>query len=387
VANYQQGVPIKISDTFRIAGTETDPTIVTWKILGPDGTVTTYQWPGSPEVTHVNVGVFFLSLTPPALPGFYSYDVDATGAVVASRAGSFTVLPNVAVDVDLDWAVPGPCAPWASSQDVWNCCGQPMVTIAGDTCPVDFSSEAYMASELLFELSGRLYAGACEKTVRPCGKQLCGLQILSRGHIIGGWDWGDFGWTGSWWGYGGTNACGCHPLDYVLLSGYPVREITEVKIDGVVVNPATYRLDDRRYLVRMRDPLDPDTPLFWPACQLMDLNDDQDGTFSVTYRYGQDPPVSGTRAAAALACQLHRACEGGGDCEIPANAVRVTRQGVTIDRNATIAWFYGKNDENGWQTGIPAVDAFLNAFNKAGMQQRPRTWSPDGHKYARAVGQ
>jgi len=67
--------------------------------------------------------------------------------------------------------------------------------------------------------------------------------------------------------------------------------------------------------------------------------------------------------------------------------VRVTRQGVTIDRNATIAWFYGKDGDKGWQTGIPAVDTFLNSFNETGMQQRPRTWSPDGIRYAKTVGQ
>ena len=84
---------------------------------------------------------------------------------------------------------------------------------------------------------------------------------------------------------------------------------------------------------------------------------------------------------------LASTCAGGvGECQIPANAVRVTRQGVTIDKNATVAWFYGKNGTSGWATGIPSVDAFLNSFTTGGMRQRPRTWSPDAWRYAKAVG-
>jgi hypothetical protein len=169
-----------------------------------------------------------------------------------------------------------------------------------------------------------------------------------------------------------------------------VREILEVKIDGDVVDPDTYRLDGWRWLTRVRDPADPGTALMWPSCQLTDLPDTEDGTFSVTYRYGQDPPLEGLSAAAALACQLHRACsDSGADCEIPANAVRVTRQGVTIDKAATISWFFGRRgagEGGGWGTGIVQVDTFLNSFNRAGMQQRPKTWSPDGHKFARVYG-
>ena len=229
MADYQHGVPININDTFRVDGVETDPTAIVYTILGPDGTTDVYNWPGAPEITHVGVGVFSLSLSPPTLPGFYSYDVDATGAVVASRTGSFNILPNVATDVDIPWAVTGPCTPWTSSQAAWTCCGQPTEVVGNDECPVDFASHVAAASEVLFELSGRLYSGACEKTVRPCATDYpCGFQVLSRGHIVTPWD---VHWNGLAWGPD-SYACGCQPLSQILLSGYPVREITEVKIDG-----------------------------------------------------------------------------------------------------------------------------------------------------------
>ena len=47
MADYIQGVPIRINDTFRVAGTATDPTQVVYTILGPDGALTTYTWPGA----------------------------------------------------------------------------------------------------------------------------------------------------------------------------------------------------------------------------------------------------------------------------------------------------------------------------------------------------
>jgi hypothetical protein len=384
LADYQSGIPILINDTFRVAGVETNPTQVVYSILGPDGTVTTYTWPGSPAITNTGPGVFQLALSPPSPPGLYSYDVDATGTVVASRTGSFNILANLVTGVDVPWAVPGPCAPWTSSQAAWNCCGQPVVIVDAEECPVDFSAQVQMASEILFELSGRLYSAGCEKTVRPCRTgSACGVQILSRGHIIAPWGWTGMGWSD-------PNYCGCAPLDRVLLPGYPVREILEVKIDGDVVDPDTYKLFNWRWLVRVRDPDDPGTALGWPSCQTLDLEDTEDGTFSVTYRYGQDPPIIGQHAAAALACELYRACGSGdgsgGECAIPANVTRLTRQGVTIDKNATIAWFFGLNQIDGWQTGMTLVDSFLNSFNRSGIQQRPRTWSPDGEMYAKAAG-
>jgi len=383
MASYQQGTPINITDTFTVEEVLTDPTNITWTILNPDGTTTIYT-EVSLQVEHVGVGEWILHLDPPADPGDYEYDVDATGAVVASRQGGFTVLANVATGPDVSWAVVGPCTPWASAQDVWNCCGQPTTTIGegsfAEECPVDMTQYALEASQVLYELSARLYAGQCEKTVRPCIQQWCGLQVLSRGYVV--WPWYELGWTGSFWNWPGwRNGCGCSPLSQVLLSGYPVREITEVKIDGAVVAPDEYRLDERRWLTRMAD-VDGNVQL-WPACQRLDLADTESGTFSITYRYGQDPPVTGIHAAAQLGCELYRACTGG-ECILPSGATRVTRQGVTIERGGFTQWGYKGST---WQTGLSLVDAFLNSYNRPGLMRRPTIYSPDGPKFARSVGQ
>ena len=203
---------------------------------------------------------------------------------------------------------------------------------------------------MLFELSGRLFVGACSKTVRPCSSRLtCGVQVLSRGHLV----WNDWGWTG--WGWDGGIDCGCTPLDRVLLSGYPVREITEVLIDGDVVDPNTYRLDGWRYLVRTNG-------FSWPTCQALELDDTEDGTFS------RHLPVWAGSAAGRFSCggtawlRNLQGVYGGGDCALPSGTTRVGRQGVMIERLAFAAWGLQKNVVTGiWRTGLTLVDTFLNS--------------------------
>jgi hypothetical protein len=394
VADYTQGTPIEITDTFTLDGVLTNPTLVTYTILGPDGTTTIYT-NADPEVDNPSVGEFVLSLAPLTNPGSYAYSVVATGAVEAARNGGFYIIPDAAIpDQDVDWAVGGPCQPWVSSQDIWECCGSPMTTIGEgsdeEECPVDMTKFAIAASNTLYELSGRQFSGACEKTVRPCGTSWCGFQTLSRGYIVNPYWWNPY-WDGMSWWLNGSNSCACRPLDSVKLSGYPVREIIEVLIDGSVVDPLTYRLDrgPPSRLYRVPDPLDPDVHLRWPGCQAMGLPDTEEGTFSVTYRYGQDAPLEGQMAAQQLGCELYKACAGQA-CALPTGTTRVNRQGITIEKPAFYSWgFTGKNPRGvpeSWNTGMSLVDHFLNSANSSGLKRRPVFWAP-GAPYARTVGQ
>jgi hypothetical protein len=81
----------------------------------------------------------------------------------------------------------GPCSDWCSSQDVVGC--YPDVPV--DAC---LSSAVSMASEVLYELSGRVFSGWCQSIIRPCQNMGCwgggplGQQFLSRGHVV--WDMG-----------------------------------------------------------------------------------------------------------------------------------------------------------------------------------------------------
>jgi hypothetical protein len=166
----------------------------------------------------------------------------------------------------------------------------------------------------------------------------------------------------------------------VLLPGYPVTAIAEVLIDGVAQPPSEYRLDGNRKLVRLADAYGKAQD--WPSCQRLDLADTEENTFAVTYYYGVAPPALATRAAAQLACELYRACSSeGGECALPTGTVRVTRQGVTVER-AELATFL-----SGGQTGLVQVDAFLAAYGLGGpRRRRPAIWSPDGPRYAQRLG-
>jgi hypothetical protein len=274
--------------------------------------------------------------------------------------------------------MPQPCTPWVTGDDVADCCE--VETSSG----VLFDAAAEQASALLFELSGRLFPGECgPKTVRPpCHGCACGYQVLSRGYVVGPWNWN-----------GGVYSSLC---DYCLvscspsrikLSGYPVREIDEIKIDGDVVDPSLYTLWKRRYVTRLDDG-------HWPYQQNLTLADTEDGTFSISYTYGADPPEIGIAAAAQLGCEIYNACANGGagaiDCALPAGVTRVTRQGITIEKQAFVSWGYiGKNQRGfapGWKTGLSLVDAFLNAYNQAGIMRRPVFWGPGHRQYSQEFG-
>lgn len=371
---YPQGTPITLTQTFRDEdGNPTNPASnAVFQIRDPDDALTIYT-EGDPEVTNPSTGVYDLALTP-WTPGHYNYRVQDVNQEFRPYEGDFDVLPSPTLTLATQGFEHGPCTAWIDGADVAECCNAEVGT---DTVLLD--GAATIASQLLYELSGRLYAGTCERTVRPCvTRNWCGAQMLSRGHIV---SWGGAGWSmfreGQW-----LRACGCAPVSRIRLSGYPVTSITEVKIDGDVVDPDTYRLDEWRFLTRTRDIAEPDVALFWPACQTFDLPDTEDGTFSVTYEHGADPPLVAQEAAKQLACQIYLACTGSDSCQLPAGTSRVTRQGITIERT-----FFARDPITGaYRTGLTLVDTFLNGYNPNGLRRRPAVYTPDIDRYPRPVG-
>ncbi len=258
----------------------------------------------------------------------------------------------------------GPCSPWISGDDVAECCN---VESSGGAI---FDLVAEQASDLLFELSGRLYAGECgPRTVRPnCDSCYCGYQILSRGYVIGPWDYG--------YPLMLCDSClvACSP-SLVKLAGVPVREITEVLMDGEILDPSEYALVNDRYLERLNNQR-------WPVRQNLTLPNTEEGTWSIEYTFGADPPALGIAAASQIACEMYKQCDGGA-CALPSGVTRLTRQGVTIDKLAFTSWGFR---EGRWATGLALVDAFLATVNPAGLQRRPTFWSPGKRQYAQGWG-
>jgi hypothetical protein len=262
-------------------------------------------------------------------------------------------------------SVTGVCTEWITGDDVAVCCN--VETSSG----VLFDEAAVQASNLLYQLSGRQYAGTCgPRTVRPaCDQCFCGYQVLSRGYVIGPWDYG--------YPLLLCNSCliACDP-SRIKLAGYPVREIVEVLIDGDVVDPSEYTIWNSRYLTRLND-------MAWPVAQDLTLADTEDSTFSITYTYGADPPSLGMAAAAQLGCEIYKACADVSACALPQGTTRVTRQGIVIERLAFTSWAFR---DGSWRTGLPLVDAFLSAYNPAGIKRRPVFWAPGHRQYAQEAG-
>lgn len=273
----------------------------------------------------------------------------------------------------------GPCAPWVTSEEIAECCDA--LTLGSDTIP-EAESAATIATEILWPLSGRQFSGTCEATVRPCADS-CGCwgggQLLPS--PIGEWHWLPVeGRWGLWPDC--VTLCGCGLESRVLLSGYPVTEITEVRIDGDVVDPSGYELVRNRWLTRLADA--DGNPQGWPGCQRLDLPDTEPGTFAVDYEHGITPPESGVRAAAQLACEIFKACDNrlAGECQLPANVTQVIRQGITYDFST---WGFDQATRS-WRTGLSLVDAFLNSVNPTGARRRSSVWTPSMSRYARPAG-
>lgn len=345
---YTLGTEVTLFGSFLDEdGSPADPGGVTFTIELPDESTEVFVFGVDAEVTKTSTGNYELAYVPPA-SGTYNYKITGTDPVVAVHEGTFTVLRSA---LSTAAALHGPCETWVGAEDVVLCCNAEATSDSSI-----YVSAAATASELLYELSGRQFAGVCHKTVRPCRVGCgCNWQVLSRGYVV----WHD-GWSCD------GVACGCSALSQVELSGYPVREVTQVKIDGVVLDEDEYRLDRHRYLVRKNNEN-------WPGCQNLSLDDDEEGTWSVTYTYGAPPPLAGAQAAAELACEIYRSCTGDEECVLPSGVSRIQRQGIVIERNAFAAW---GRQEGIWRTGMPLVDLFLNTYNPSGMRKRPTFITP-----------
>jgi len=223
-----------------------------------------------------------------------------------------------------------------------------------------------IASDLLWTLSGRRF-GLCDATIRPC-RRSCWPNP--------GWGWGWWNGSGGWWGWpypvnlgGGIwvncgcgscgDTCACTPLEEVQLA-YPVASVTQVMIDGVVLNPSAYLLYDHRILVRVDGGS-------WPLCN--DLTKTTGvGAWHITASYGVEVPPSGKLAVGQLAVEIAKDCAGAA-CALPRNITSITRQGVsqTFNQKGPTLVF-----------GLPLVDAFLRAHNPAGVSGRAQIFDIDG---------
>lgn len=241
-----------------------------------------------------------------------------------------------------------PCAPWPVDEACsFGIPADPMGRTDIQVYAMD------VATEWLWKLTANVY-GTCPVTVRPCGRKCRGFDYFP---IQTG--------QGTWINVACDcfeSSCDCCYVCEIVLEG-PVASVTEVLIDGDVVDPDTYRIDDGYKLVRTGG------EECWPQCQDLSLPTTEVGTFAITYERGLAVPPGGKRAVAALAAEIIKSCEAG-PCRLPSRVQQIVRQGVTMDLI---------NDPDfltSGLTGLTEVDAWVNLVNPNGQREQSQVWSP-----------
>lgn len=255
---------------------------------------------------------------------------------------------------------------------------QPRVTEPAEACPWPVDTACFneewddltpdvqersllLASATLYRLTGRR-VGGCPVTIRPCKASCAGGASAYFAYGSYGWMNPHIGVSGEWVNSCGCNTdCSCTVLCEVELP-QPVGEIFEVKVDGVVISPTDYRLDNNR-LVWVGA-----TDCPWPACQDMTKPDTEPGTFSVEYLNSYPVGAIGAYAGGILAMEFAKACIGN-KCRLPSTVTSLSRQGVSFE--LAVGSFPGG------YTGIREVDAFIAMWNPGNLTQQTQVWTPD----------
>ena len=226
---------------------------------------------------------------------------------------------------------------------------------------VDISLFEGMATALLWEWTGRRF-GPCEVTVRPTRRR-CARPSTYSGTQRAGWQ--PVQVNGRWFnltcGSCLSEACKCDAPAALILPG-PVASVTSVVVDGVPLLPTAYRVDNRRFLVRLDGK-------GWPTSQDVTAAPGLPGTWSVTYRRGLEVPDGGQVAAGVLALELAKAACSDRDCALPQRIQTVTRQGVSM----TILDEF--EDVKEGRTGIWLIDSWVASIR--GPERGGRVYSPD----------
>lgn len=194
------------------------------------------------------------------------------------------------------------------------------------------------ASDLVYTLSGGLIFGECEGTVRPCRTCWC------------------------------ERCVGCCSIDVIPLRQDAIS-ITEITIDGAVLDPSNYVLLPRGRLQKIST--DGNRPERWPCCQRLYRGLDEDDTFGITYTFGQaSQPQWVKNAVIELACDMgtHFSTSAG---QLPANTTSVTYANVTLSLDS-------RADALRDQTVLATFPAVSQLLALVGPSARSMAYSPDG---------
>lgn len=221
-----------------------------------------------------------------------------------------------------------------------------------------------LANTGLWAATGRRY-GLCEITVQPCRPRsdpLYQTYPVTPGYSDGAGLAYPVLDSGQWRNIGCGPACSCSARCEVDIPGPTTKaEVIAVRVDGMAIDPAAYQVHDRHLLVRVDGEC-------WPSC--IDFGEQSPPGFEVQYRRGDPIPDDVKAAAAAFACELAKGLSGG-ECALPAQITRLTRQGVEVQVADVTSYM-----DHGL-TQIEAVDRVIAYRNPGRLVERPQVWSPD----------
>lgn len=181
-------------------------------------------------------------------------------------------------------------------------------------------------SDIVTAATGGVVSGRCTIKVRPCSDGVCGC-------------WGP---------------CSCCNVEGIKLFGINPA-VTQVRIDGAVIDPSIYKLVDGYILVRLDGGL-------WPTLQNVAKADSETGTFSVTFEHGDDGGWVGMMAATEMTCDLIQASIPDGRPQLPPNAIGALIDGASLQLDIS------------QMTGFPWMQR-LNGLYPA--ESRPVFYSPE----------
>lgn len=241
----------------------------------------------------------------------------------------------------------------------WACVGTPEELAELDPDIKERSEKLAWAS--LARLTG-FRLSLCPVVLRPC-RVRCAPQTWTTAVVSG---FGSGGYSpyienGIWYNACGCSgdACGCGVIRELVLPDQEVSGPIVVEINGAVLDPSAYRIDNGNRLVR-QDGQD------WPLCQDMNVPAGDPNTFTIAYYVGVGPDDLLNYAAGILSGEWYKACTGQ-DCRLPSTATKVTRQGVDF----TIPSF------DSGTSGIREVDNIVAIYNPHHVKTPSRVLSVD----------
>ena len=216
-----------------------------------------------------------------------------------------------------------------------------------------------IASTVLWGATARIY-GACDVIARPVLYPAFDSSVFCSGVT---WSPVDIG-AGFWINFPADQYLPNVDPFRVKLDG-PVGAITSVTIGGVLFASTGYRLDESMWLVRTDGSI-------WPLWQNVALPGTDSTAFVVNYTQGLPVPAILLAMAGTYALEVARAMSPQSStlCRLPSRAKTITRQGVTIDMMDPGVLL----DRN--LTGIPEVDAVIQALNPQRLTHFPRVLVP-----------